>query len=70
MIWGVYSREVAISFFPAKKRVRGNKTGPMDYIEHSVPLAGGDLGVIKLNRNKTMRHGQNNASKLLKTVVF
>ena len=41
MIWGAYSREVAISFFPATKRVQGNKTGPIDYLEQPVPLLGG-----------------------------
>ena len=30
----------------------GNKTGPINYIEHSVPLVGGDLGVMKLNRDE------------------
>ena len=40
MIWGVYPREVAISFFPATKRVRGNKTGPFDYLGQPVPLFG------------------------------
>ena len=38
--------------FLATKRVPGNKTGPIDYIEHSVPLVGGDLGVMKLNRDE------------------
>ena len=30
----------------------GHKTGPIDYIENSVPLVGGDLGVMKLNRDE------------------
>ena len=38
--------------FWQQKRVWGNKTGPIDYIEHSVPLVGGDLCVMKLNRDE------------------
>ena len=43
MIWGVYSREVRYFIFSSTKRVRGNKTGPIDYIEHPVPLFGGEF---------------------------
>ena len=47
MIWGEYFREVAISFFPATKRVRGNKIDPLNYLGHPIPLFGGEFIKIR-----------------------
>ena len=52
MIWGVYSREVAISFFPATKRGTGKQNRSSELSRKTSPSTRGEnLGVIKLNKD-------------------